>query len=270
MNDSDSRPVQWQLPPGVSRGVWEYSRSTTMADDYDNYFRDHPLFEMDGQIIDRFFPHKTNRPMIADFGCGTGRTLVPLVQKGASGLAIDMSTHMLRALQSKVDEQALDICCLRANLVDLSCVASASVDFGLCMFSTLGMIRGIENRQSALEHFYRVLKPGARLVLHVHNYWFHLFDPSGVWWVCRDLVECLIFQKRQLGDKFCDYRGVPRVYLHSFRKRELRRALRHTGFEFVHWQPLSATQAKPLSQPKWLEFIRASGWLVVVAKPMDR
>lgn len=266
MNEPADRSAHWQLPTGVSRGVWDYTRSDSIAGDYDNYFDDHPLFQMDLSIVDDFYPTQLNRPVIGDFGCGTGRVLTPLAERGCVGLAIDLSQRMLDVVQTKSEQQDLDIHCLRANLVDLSCIADASIDMGICMFSTLGMIRGSENRAKALQHIHRVLKPDAPFILHVHNHWFHLFDPGGVRWVIADLFMNLFRRNQQFGDKYCDYRGVPRVYLHSFRKRELRNVLSKAGFAITRWQPLSATQAQPLPFPKWLEGIRASGWLVALSK----
>ena len=136
------------------------------------------------------------------------------------------------------------------------------------MFSTLGMIRGAENRLLALKHLFRILKPNARLVLHVHNHWFHLFDPGGIRWVIADLFRVIANKSLDLGDKYSDYRGIPRVYLHSFRRREFRDVLISSGFEILRWQPLNSDQSKPLPCPKFLETIRASGWLVVVRKPL--
>lgn len=261
------RTAQWQLPEGVTRGVWDYSLSESMASDYDEYFSEHPLFAADQSMIREFFPQLPN-PLVADFGCGTGRLLVPLVQQtDARGLAIDLSDHMLNQVQSKADEYDLNIYTLRANLVALDCIQSELADFGLCMFSTLGMIRGSENRQQALAHFFRILKPGATLILHVHNHWFHFFDPGGIRWTLYDLLRVAMRKDLQLGDKYCDYRGIPRVYLHSFRKRELSACIRAAGFEIAKWLPLNATQAKPLPWQTLLEGIRASGWIVAARKP---
>lgn len=263
-----NRPAQWQLPDGVTRGVWDYTLSEPMAQDYDEYFADHPLFRADDEIIQEFFPNEINNPIVADFGCGTGRLLIPLAQqKGAGGLAIDLSDHMLHQVQSKADDLDIPINTLRANLVHLDCVRRDCADFALCMFSTLGMIRGSDNRRRALSHFFRILKPGATLILHVHNHWFHFFDPGGIRWVLRDLVRVSLRRDLELGDKFCDYRGVPRVYLHSFRKRELRRIIERVGFKIAKWQPLNPTQAEPLSNHRLLEAIRASGWIVAAQKP---
>ena len=94
---------------------------------------------------------------------------------------------MLRLVGQKAALERLPIARLRANLVELGCIRSGAVDYGICMFSTLGMIRGRQNRRRVLAHARRILKPGGLFVLHVHNLWYNLFDPQGRLWLARHL-----------------------------------------------------------------------------------
>ena len=71
---------------------------------------------------------------------------------------------------------------VQANLVALDFLADASFDYAACLFSTLGMVAGADQRRRVLTHVRRVLRPGAVLVLHVHNYWFNLWDRGGRRW----------------------------------------------------------------------------------------
>ena len=41
----------WQLPPGVSRGVWDYTESAHIATEYDQYFADHAMMQLDRDIV---------------------------------------------------------------------------------------------------------------------------------------------------------------------------------------------------------------------------
>ena len=142
----------WQLPKGVSHGLWDYTQSEFIAEDYDEYFSYTSLFELDqGIVLDTLERVGKKGDLVADLGCGTGRALEPVVQSGYRGLAIDLSWPMLRVVQQKSNEQNLDIRCLRANLVELGIMADNSVDHCICLFSTLGMISGAENRQTCLE-----------------------------------------------------------------------------------------------------------------------
>jgi SAM-dependent methyltransferase len=252
------RPT-WQLPPGVSRGLWDYVHTPHIADDYDEYFAFNTLFETDGAVLRRHFDPPG---LVADLGCGTGRALVPLVKSGHRGLAIDLSEHMLRVVQAKADDEGLSIECVRANLVELDAIADQSVDYAMCLFSTLGMIRGRANRRRALTHVRRILKPGGRFVLHVHNYWFNLRDPEGPWWVLTNLVRAGVRRDVEIGDRWYPYRGLPSMFLHVFRWRELAADLHAAGFRIVERIALDAPRRSPLRRPWLLGPLRTNGWIV--------
>jgi SAM-dependent methyltransferase len=252
------RPT-WQLPPGVARGTWDYIHAPHIADDYDDYFAFNSLFEFDEAVLRRHF---ATPGLIADLGCGTGRALVPLVRAGHSGLAIDLSEHMLRIVREKADEDALPIDCLKANLVELDGLADASVDYAMCMFSTLGMIRGRANRRRALGHTRRILRPGGRFVLHVHNYWYNLRDPEGPFWVAKNLLTAPLSHEIEVGDRWFPYRGLPSMFLHVFRWRELAADLRAAGFRIVERISLDAQRRHALPRPWLLPALRTNGWIV--------
>ncbi len=253
------RPT-WKLPPGVSRGTWDYLQSPSVADDYDDYFALNSLFEHDEQVLAQ---HLQPPGLVADLGCGTGRALVPLVRAGHRGLAIDLSAHMLRVVQEKAELDRLPIDCLQANLVELDVLADDSVDHAICLFSTLGMIRGRANRRHALRHFRRILKPGGKFVLHVHNYWFNLRDPGGPLWLVKNLLTAPFIKHLEVGDKWFPYRGVPNMFLHVFRRRELATDLASAGYTIVETIPLDMPRRHRLRWPWLLGALRTSGWIVV-------
>lgn len=253
-----TRPT-WQLPPGVSRGLWDYVHAPHIADDYDDYFACNSLFEFDQALLHRQF-HAPG--LVADLGCGTGRALAPLVRAGHRGLAIDLSEHMLRHVRQKAQDESLDIACVRANLVQLDAIADESVDYGMCLFSTLGMIRGRANRALVLRHARRILKPRGRFVLHVHNYWYNLRDPDGPWWVAKNLVTAALSRHIEVGDRWFPYRGLPSMFLHVFRWRELAADLRGAGFRIVERVRLDAQRRHALVRPWWMPALRTNGWIV--------
>jgi SAM-dependent methyltransferase len=250
----------WQLPPGVSRATWDYVHHTGIADDYDEYFAFNSLFEHDERVLAEYF-----QPLgvVADLGCGTGRALVPLVRAGHQGLAVDLSAHMLRIVREKAGLEKLPIECVLANLVELDCLADNSVDHAMCLFSTLGMIRGRANRRQALAHFRRILNPGGRFVLHVHNYWYNLRDPAGPFWLVKNLFTAPFSRDVEIGDKWYPYRGLPSMFLHVFRWRELAADLHGTGFTIVQQIALDTPRREVLTYPWFLPWLRANGWIVV-------
>jgi SAM-dependent methyltransferase len=240
--------------------LWDYANAEHIARDYDAYFADNRLFDFDEEILRR---HITRPGLVVDLGCGTGRALVPLVRAGHRGLAVDLSAEMLGVVGEKAAEESLPIDRVLANLVELDCLADHIADYAICLFSTLGMIRGAENRRRAVQHIRRILKPGGVFVLHVHNFWYNLFDPGGPWWVFKSVAGAPFRRDFEIGDKFFDYRGIPRMYLHVFRARELRKLLTHSGFCIREWIPLDYRRTAKLRHPRLLGSVRANGWLVV-------
>jgi ubiquinone/menaquinone biosynthesis C-methylase UbiE len=235
-----------------------------VATDYDNYFSHNRLFEFDEQVLLRAIERQGGRAgqRVADLGCGTGRALVRLARRGFHGLAVDLSWHMLQVVREKAAREGLAIDVLRANLVELDCLADGSVDHACCLFSTLGMIRGRVNRRRALAHVRRILQPGGAFVLHVHNRWYNLYDPGGPWWLIRSYVQALLRRDWEPGDKYFPYRGVHHMFLHVFTRRELAADLRSAGFSKQHWTPLDPRRHQALRWPHAASCLRANGWII--------
>ena len=172
---------------------------------------------------------------------------------------------MLRVVQKKADAEHLDITCVKANLVEMDAVADDAVDYAMCMFSTLGMVQGRENRRKALTHVRRIIKPGGKFVLHIHNWWYNLYDPGGPWWLIGNAIRSPLTNKIERGDKFFEYRGIPNMYLHVFTRREIRSDLRRAGFRIVEWIPLDPRRHRELPRKWFAESLRANGWIIVCA-----
>jgi SAM-dependent methyltransferase len=125
------------------------------------------------------------------------------------------------------------------------------------------MIRGRAFRRKVLEHTRRIVKPGGLFVVHVHNYWFNLFDPLGRRWLARHVLERLRNREIEPGDKFFPFHGIGQMFLHTFKQTELRKELRAAGFRFREWIPLCVDRQRPLPHPRWFGRFRANGWIVV-------
>lgn len=255
----------WRLPRGVTRGLWEYAHSDYIATDYDDYFSFNKLFTFDEQIAAKYIQLTDSkpRPIVADLGCGTGRALFPLVRRGFRGLAVDLSERMLQVVREKAEAQSLDVDCVRANLVELEGIRDASIDYAICLFSTLGMIRGRDNRLTALQSIRRILKPGGIFVLHVHNYWYNLYDPGGPWWLLSNFSQALFDRDVERGDKFFNYRGVHNMFLHVFSPGELKRSLRKAGFRIQEFIGLDPGRLRELNSSWLFGRFRANGWIAV-------
>ena len=271
------RKPEWQIPTGMTRGLLDYADSPMVAQDYDYFFAENSLFDFDKQILrEEFGPDDNGKKLIADFGCGTGRALLPFLETGFSGMAIDMSENMLKIVREKFqyfeEQYSQDsshgglnnsLALIKANLVELDCIKTSSVDHGMSMFSTLGMIFGHECRLEALRHSRRIVKPGGKFVIHVHNYWYNWIDSAGRRQILIDFLNRFRKGKPKRGDRFFPYRGIAQMYLHIFSKSEITGLLRDAGFKKLKIIPLSSRRNSKLRFPMMLGRIRANGWIIV-------
>lgn len=242
----------WQLPPGVDRGLWDYLHAADMVSGYDAQMQASPLAKADVAFCERFFPTPGR---LLDLGCGTGRLCAHFGAKGYDCVGVDLSEEML----AKAKENAPTATFQTANLVDLAGVADASFDYAACLFSTLGMVRGAENRAKVLANAFRVLKPGGKFVLHVHN---RFFAGLGFGRVCRQFGLTL-FERSSAGDVTMPqaYGGAP-LTLHHFTRREAVMMLWEAGFTTLDGLPLTTDGERA----RWPTTVRAYGWLIAAER----
>ncbi len=253
-----SIPPDWQLPPGVDRDLWQYVHDPARARDYDAGLAGSALFAADQRFAERHFP----RPgRLIDLGCGTGRLLLAFAARGYPVVGVDLSEEMLRVCAEKAARAGVAVDLVRANLPQLDALADASFDYAACLFSTLGMIVGAGPRRRVVEHAHRLLRPGGRLVLHVHNRWFNLRDPAGRRWLLRDLLGF------GMGDRPAPpHQGSAGYTLHHFTRREAMRLLEGVGFRVVEVVPVSLRPDGRLPAPAWFGGLRAYGYLLAAER----
>ena len=259
----------WRLPKGVPEGGWDYIRSRQVASQYDAFVKNDPLTRLDWRYILTYLPEDHRNLVVADFGTGSGRHAISLLAHGCRVvLGIDLSRSMLQEAAEKVREKTPQLRSdqflvpVWANLVELEGIPSHSIDFGICMFSTLGMISGSDNRQRFLEHAHRILKPGSRFVLHVHNYWYQCRYPGGLKWMFGNWVRALM-GKSEIGDRRAEYRSIRNMFIHSFRYSELQRALATSGFEVREVCSLRGGNLEPKNGYHIADCFRTVGWMLV-------
>lgn len=235
-------PADWELPPGVSRGLWDYLRDPSIADEYDRRLSGTPLLSADLAFVRQHFV-KPGR--VIDLGCGTGRLAIDLAARGFTTVAVDLSEEMLRVAADKARAASVHVDFAKANLVDLNAFADGTFDYAACLFQTLGMIAGDAERRAVLAHVRRLLKPGGMFVLHVHHVWYHLRTRAG-----RRLLLGNAFDrlrgKRALGDFVMPpHHGLGEMPMHLFSKPEIQRLLRDAGFAVATCVGVSAEGGKP-------------------------
>jgi SAM-dependent methyltransferase len=247
------------LPAGVNRGLWDYLQDDVLAADYDSSLAGSSLFQLDLQFVEEIF-HQPGR--LVDLGCGTGRLLLRLAGKGFWVVGIDLSEAMLKQVGKKANAAGVTVPCVKANLVELDGLADRSFDYAACLFSTLGMIQGVEERRRFLAHVHRLLRPGGRFVLHVHNRWFNMWNPQGRRWLLGDLATSWL-RWREGGNRIMPvHQGIAGLTLHLFTKGEVVRLLREAGFRLLEIRPLSLAPDGQLRCPGFFPGLRSYGYLL--------
>lgn len=236
----------WKLPPGVDRGLWDYLHSDEMVGGYDRQMAASPLAAFDVAFCESQFPTPGR---LIDLGCGTGRLARHFAMRGFECIGVDLSGPMLAKARELTGNDGVTYSV--ANLTDLAEWPDGSFEYAACLFSTFGMIRGDAERSRALREFARVLRPGGRLVLHVHNRYF---------------FRGLGFKGWRSGDVTMPqaYGGAP-LTLRHFGRGEAAHLLAAAGLAVSAVVPLNETGRLPRS---WgLPAVRAYGYLFVADKP---
>ncbi len=282
----------WQIPEGVSQGTWDYVRARSIASEYGEFLKQDPLTRLDWQIVCRWLPAIELRDpptTVIEFGCGDGRTLIPLIARGYQCVGVDLSIPMLQEMEKRfhqysepLNSEASEfsrsrLTSIQANLVRLECLRENSVDHAVCLFSTLGMIRQARYRRQFLNHARRIIRAKGHFILHAHNVWSQLRDRGGLKWFAKHLVE-VAKKQNDFGDRFSDYRGIRNMFIHSFRKRELIGLLDASGFTVQKIYPVTRTlldqiescdnnnepsMAEALDRSRTAGMFKTIGWVVV-------
>jgi len=255
-------PPAWRLPDGVDAPLWEYTHTPRLAAEEDDYFAHHPLFRADVRTLDERFVVPGR---LVDLGCGTGRHAIRFARKGFSVTAVDLSRPMLERVGSKARAEGVDLVRIQGNLCRLSCFPDRGFDYALSMFSTLGMIRGRASRRRALAEAGRILRPGGRIALHVHNLWLNLRHGQGRKWLRAQAWGALL-HRTELGDRRMNYRGMAGMRVHLYRWGELKGELRDAGFRIDEVLPLDQVSAAPIAAPWFAHRLRAGGWIVFATR----
>jgi SAM-dependent methyltransferase len=256
-------PPDWRLPAGVDRGLWDYLHDPGIARGYDESLAGSALFALDLPFVER---HCRPVGRLLDLGCGTGRLLVHAARSKYEVVGVDLSEEMLLVARSKAIEAGVEVSLLRASIVELESLADGGFDHAACLFSTLGMVRGAAERARVIGHVRRLLRPGGRFVLHVHNRFFNLWNATGRRWLLGDLWRSWI-HGRPAGDRLMPpHQGIGALTLHLFTRREAVRLLRAEGFRVIEARPISTRGDGRLTCAWLLPGLRAYGYLIAAEK----
>jgi len=235
-----------------------YVQNREIALGYDAYFNNYPLFQYDTKVLETFL---TEPGPLVDLGCGTARHVAHFARRGFPSVGVDLSEHMLACANRKIEGCPGRICLLRGTINRLDFLKNASFRYALCMFSTIGLIRGRRNRGRFVREVRRILMPRGLFVFHVHNRWLNLFDACGREWLWRTYTRN---RRKGLepGDKIMQgYRGIPEMFLHVFSYRECVALARKNGFRVK--KVFCLNEKRDAQMSGFGSTLKANGFIVV-------
>jgi SAM-dependent methyltransferase len=243
--------------------LWDYLHDAALARGYDASLAGSALLRVDQQFAQRHFDQPGR---LLDLGCGTGRLLIPFARAGYWVLGVDLSAEMLRVSGEKAAAAGVRIHRVQANLVELDGLRDASFDYAACLFSTLGMVAGAAERGRVVGHAYRLLRPGGKFIVHVHNRWFHGWNRAGRAGLLGDVARSVL-GRPDAGDYTMPvHQGIAGLTLHLFTRREAVQLLHRAGFRVREVCPVSVEADGRLAWPGWLGGLRAYGYLLAAER----
>ncbi len=126
---------------------------------------------LDGYERNAFDQIITKDDAVLDLGCGAGREAKAVAALCAKVYALDLVQGMLKTARGFADET--NVYFMRADATALP-VRSSSVDVVLMAKQFMNHITGSQQRRTTMSEVYRVLKPGGRVYLTVHNNLFNI------------------------------------------------------------------------------------------------
>lgn len=221
------------------RVVEEFESDVTQAMYQD--FAEAGLWAKERELIERWFEPGSS---VLDLGCGTGRTTMPLVERGYRVLGLDLTPRMIESALRLAADRGLSIDYEIGDATDLRFDAES---WDHVLFSNQGwtQIPGEARRLRALEEVFRVLRPGGRFVFTAHpRLWNRRWAPFWAWqWVRLRVLKPLgrVIPEVEFGDRLFE-REAGRVherpqYIHIPRVERVKEMVRATGFELLECKP---------------------------------
>jgi SAM-dependent methyltransferase len=133
---------------------------------YDAIYADPAFLAAQLACLERAFSGVSG-PLL-DAGCGTGRHLVPLAERGYRVIGVDVSPAMLGVARASLTETGLASSLVRGDL----CSLPFGPVFGgiLCLDSPLALILADDDLAAALAALHRSLRPDGVLVAEIFDY----------------------------------------------------------------------------------------------------
>jgi SAM-dependent methyltransferase len=199
---------------------------------------------------------------VLEFGCGTGRITLALVQAGLDVVGIDRSLPMLRVLQQKL--ATLPAAERPASSPRLAVMDMAAPSFAaqfaviLCPFSAFTYLVEDDARAAVLEFVHRALRPGGRFLIDV-------FVPDARIEEAADAAEIFDYRRRLADGRWLErYKSIARNVQPGVNR--ISRRYRFLSAEGACERELATESLQRTYQmPELIELVRAAGLRILSA-----
>ncbi len=103
---------------------------------------------------------------VIDYGAGTGRLTIPLLDAGCTVIAVDPSQGMLDQLRAKAGERA-GLRCIHSTIADAVVDPPGRCDAAVCVFTVIAYIVDEDDLSRSFDAMAAALKPGGRVLLDI-------------------------------------------------------------------------------------------------------
>ncbi|MFA5021550.1 MAG: methyltransferase domain-containing protein [Patescibacteria group bacterium] len=196
------------------------------------------LWQSEEILIDKYFAKNSS---VLDVGCGSGRTTLPLFQKGYQVIGVDLTPKMIESAKKIITAKNLNI---DYQIGDATKLEFKDNFFDNAIFANNGwtQIPSQAKRQKALDEIYRVLKPSGYFIFTTHkrNYslsrsifwvgqWIKVYILKPLGYNIKEIEFGDLFFQRNVSGKNLDQKQ----FIHIPSVGEVKRQIKRSGFKLI-------------------------------------
>lgn len=149
---------------GNERPRWAEIAYEAIAPAYDDFTAHHDYDLWLGELLPKLEKHGIPGKRLLDVGCGTGKSFIPMLEKGWEVTACDISPAMVAIAREKVGERAA------ISVADMRELPTfGEFDLVWCLDDAVNYLLGGEELEQALSGMRRNLAPGGLLMFDVNT-----------------------------------------------------------------------------------------------------